>query len=93
LLTEPTVTAQQIGWGRLSNGDLLAQAESAGFDVLVTADQSLRYQQNLTQRRIALIVLGTNRWRSVREYAAELNRAVSDAKPGIYQRIGMANQK
>src|SRR5947209_14313621 len=73
LLREPAVTTHQIGWGRLSNGDLLAQAESAGFDVLITADQSIRYQQNLAQRRIALVVLGTNQWRALKSYAAELN--------------------
>jgi hypothetical protein len=87
LLTEPAATAHEMGWGRLSNGDLLAQAESAGFQVLITADQNIRYQQNLAERKIALIVLGTNRWRTVREHAADLNRAVANAEPGTYQHI------
>jgi hypothetical protein len=89
---KPTVTAQQIGWAKLSNGDLLAQAESAGFDVLITADQNIQYQQNLKEWRIALIVLGTNRWRTVREHAAELNRAIANATPGTYQHITMTNE-
>jgi uridylate kinase len=76
-----------MGWGKLSNGDLLAHAETAGFDVLITADQSIRYQQTLAHRRIALVVLGSNHWRSVKESAAELNRAVADAKPGTYQHV------
>ncbi len=48
------------GWDRLSNGDLLHAAEEAGFDVLVTTDKNIRYQQNLKGRRIAIIVLGNS---------------------------------
>jgi hypothetical protein len=92
LLEEPTATTQQMGWGRLSNGDLLAEAESAGFNILITADHSIRYQQNLSKRKIALIILDTNRWRSVREHAAELDRAIANAKPGTYQDIAMAKR-
>jgi hypothetical protein len=47
----------------LTNGDLLAEAEKAGFDVLLTAAKNMRYQQNLTGRRIALVVLTTPQWR------------------------------
>jgi hypothetical protein len=54
-------TAEALGWARLVNGDLLRAAEDAGFGVLVTADQSLEYQQNLKGRKPALIVLSTNR--------------------------------
>jgi len=54
--------AKDRGWDRLSNGDLLAEAERAGFDVLLTADKNMRYQQNLTSRRIALVVLSTPQW-------------------------------
>jgi hypothetical protein len=58
-----TVTrAKDRGWDTLSNGDLLAAAEAAGFDVVVTADKNMRYQQNLAGRRIALVVLGTPQW-------------------------------
>jgi hypothetical protein len=54
-LTGHTITkAKDRGWDRLGNGDLLPAAEGAGFDVLVTADKSIRYQQNLEGRRIAL---------------------------------------
>ena len=59
-----TVTkARDRGWDRLSNGELLTQAERAGFDVLLTADKNMRYQQNLTGRRIALVVLSTRNGR------------------------------
>jgi hypothetical protein len=57
-LTEHAVTrAKDRGLDRLTNGDLLSEAERAGFDVLLTADNNMRYQQNLTGRRIALVVL------------------------------------
>jgi hypothetical protein len=56
-------TAQARGWDRLSNGDLLQAAEADGFDLLSTTDRRIRYQQNLTARRIALIVLaGSTKW-------------------------------
>jgi hypothetical protein len=49
-------TASQEGWGTLKNGELLAAAEAAGFDVLVTTDKNIRYQQDLSQRKIAIVV-------------------------------------
>jgi hypothetical protein len=48
-------TAFELNWGQLKNGDLLSEAEKAGFDVLVTTDQNLKYQQNLSSRRIAVV--------------------------------------
>ena len=68
----------------MDNGELLRAAEKAGFDVLVTADKSLRYQQNLTERRIAIVELPTNRLRLLRDYAAEAARAVATIQPGGY---------
>ncbi len=61
-LTGHSVTeARDRGWDTLSNGELLAEAERAGFDVLLTADRNMRYQQNLSGRKIALVVLSTPR--------------------------------
>jgi predicted nuclease of predicted toxin-antitoxin system len=54
--------AKNRGWDKLTNGDLLAEAEKAGFDVLLTADNNMRYQQNLTDPKIALVVLSTPQW-------------------------------
>jgi hypothetical protein len=51
-----------MDWSRLTNGDQLAAAESAGFEIMITADKNLQYQRNLTQRRISIIVIGTNQW-------------------------------
>ncbi len=50
--------ARKVGWAEFANGKLLNAAEEAGFDVMVTVDQNIRYQQNLRGRRIALVVLG-----------------------------------
>ena len=62
-LTRHTVrTAAEEGWGTLGNGALIAQAEKAGFDVHLNCDQNLQYQQNLTRRRLSLVVLGSNIW-------------------------------
>jgi hypothetical protein len=60
LLTGHTcTTAQRRGWGGIKNGDLLRLAEGE-FDLFITSDQGIRYQQNLSGRRIAIIELSTN---------------------------------
>lgn len=66
LIAHTVTKAKDRGWDRLSNGDLLAEAERADFDVLLTADKNMRYQQNLRGRRIAIVVLSTPRWPVVR---------------------------
>jgi hypothetical protein len=83
-----TVTkAKDRGWDTLTNGDLLAAAERAGFDVLLTADKNMRYQQNLTGRRIALVVLSTPQWPRVRLHFDIIAAAVSAATPGSYAEV------
>jgi hypothetical protein len=80
----------QTGWPvQLENGLLLRAAEEAGFDVMVTSDQNIRYQQNLTARKLALVVLGSNIWPIVSSHAAEITKAVDSANPGTYQFIEM----
>jgi hypothetical protein len=54
-------TAYQMGWADLSNGELLVAMEAAGFDVLISCDRNLAHQQNLAGRRVAILVLDTNR--------------------------------
>jgi hypothetical protein len=83
-----TVTkAKDRGWDRLSNGDLLAEAEPAGFDVLLTADENLQYQQNLAGRRIALVVLSTPQWPVVRLHIERIAAVVGAAAPGTYAEV------
>jgi len=76
--------AKDRGWDRLGNGDLLTAAEDAGFDVLVTADKNIRYQQNLEGRRIALVVLSTPQWPVVKLHVHKIVAAVTAATPGSY---------
>jgi len=76
--------AKTLGWHTLSNGDLLAAAEQAGFDVLLTTDKNLPYQQSLAGRKLAVIILGTSRWRVIEPKVPQVVVAVSSAKPGSY---------
>jgi len=66
----------------LKNGALLSAAEEAGFDLFSTADQELSYQQNLTGRKIALLVLITNNWSQVKSHTTEIMAAVDSSNPG-----------
>lgn len=81
-------TAQEMGWGRLKNGELLMRAEGS-FDAFVTTHQSLKYQQNLTGRRLAILVLPTNRWPRVKAKVAEITGAIQSLRPGDYVEIPM----
>lgn len=81
------LTAYQMGWSEISNGELLAAAESNGFDVLLTTDQGLRYQQNLAGRRLALVVLPTTSWGEIKPHAAEVQMALAQSRPGDYREL------
>ena len=74
---------------RLRNGELLHLAEDAGFDVLVTCDQNIPFQQNLAGRKLAFVTLGSNFWPIVRRNADEIAQAVDTATPGSYSFIDM----
>jgi hypothetical protein len=84
LSSHRVVTAHEKGWSGLLNGELLQAAETAGFDVLLTADKNLAYQQNLERRRIAVVALGASRWSVVKDCLHEIARAVEAARPGTY---------
>ena len=80
-----TVTkAKDRGWDTLSNGDL---PEAAGFDLFVTADKNMRYQQNLAGHRMALVVLGTPQWPAVKLHLEKIAAAVTAATPGSYTEV------
>lgn len=76
------VEAVERGWDRLVNGALLAAAEAEGFELLLTADKNLRYQQNLAGRKIAIVVLGNAQWPVLRRYVERVVAAVDAATPG-----------
>ena len=78
------VEARTRGWDQLVNGELIAVAERAGFDVMVTADKNIRYQQNLEARKIALVVLENSQWPMVKLVAEKIVAAVNAARPGGY---------
>jgi predicted nuclease of predicted toxin-antitoxin system len=80
-------TAAQQEWGTLKNGELLAAAEANGFDVLLTTDKNMRYQQNLGGRKIAVVVLGLQQWPSLRPNIALVVKAVGAAIPGSYTEV------
>jgi hypothetical protein len=75
-------TAFQQGWDKLKNGDLLSAAEQAGFDILLTTDKNMRYQQNLALRKIAILVLGQQQWVLLRPHVQLVVDAVNAASPG-----------
>ncbi len=76
--------ARKIGWHELENGELLKQAEKAGYDVLVTTDKNIQYQQNLSGRKIALVVLSNPQWPCVRLHLDRIAAAVNACRPGSY---------
>ncbi len=87
-LKEHTVqTTAQRGWDTLENDELLKAAEAAGFDVPVNPDKNIRYQQNLTVRTIALVVLGNPQWPMLRLHVDRVVAAVNAARPGSYTEV------
>ena len=76
-------TAFELGWSQLANGDLLAAAEGQ-FDVLITTDQNLRYQQSLAGRKLAVLVLPTTSWPRLRDRIGEIATALASLKTGGY---------
>jgi len=79
--------ARARGWEELENGELLTLAEAAGFDVLVTTDKNLGYQQNLAGRKIAIVVLGLGRWSVMKRHMAQIVAAVNAATPGSFAEV------
>lgn len=81
--------ARARGWDSLRNGELLDEAERAGFDVFLTTDRNLRYQQKLTGRTIAIVVLSKGRWKLIRSQLPEIAAAVSAAAPGSFTEVNI----
>jgi len=79
--------ARLRGWDTLRNGELLDAAEAAGFELFLTADRNIRFQQNLARRRIAIVVLSKGRWRLIKTRLPEIAAAVNAAPPGSFTEI------
>ena len=84
------VRADELGWQGLENGALLNAAEQAGFDLLLTCDQNVRYQQNFTGRKLALVILSSNHWPTLRRIAGRIARAVDFVQTGQIVRVDVA---
>ena len=84
LVSHEVTFARWIGWHELENGDLIQQAEQAEFEVLLSTDKHIRYQQNLTGRKIALVILGNQQWPLVKLHLDKIATAVNAAKPGSF---------
>ena len=75
------------GWELLENGELIQRAEEDGYDVIVTTDQSMRYQQNLARRKLAIVVLMATAWPKVRHRTAEIRKAIEEVRPGELREV------
>ena len=82
-------TAYEMGWSLLTNGNLLKEAE-ASFDVFVTTDQSLQYQQNLTGRRVAILTLWTTSWPKLQRHLPEIVAAIGKLNAGDFVELNFS---
>ena len=80
-------TAVYVGFGGFKNGELLRAAEASGYDVLLTGDLSLEYQQNMASRKIAVVSLSANSWRIVQNHIPAIAAAISTAQSGSFSRV------
>ena len=81
------VTVTYMGWTGLQNGALLRAAEESGMDVLLTGDQTLSYEQNLTGRRLAIVALSAIQLPILKENLEKIIAAIEDAVPGSFQAV------
>ena len=84
-------TAFDLGWEKLRNGELIEAAQNTGLDLLLPSDKNLRYQQNLSGRRLAILVLPTNNWGVLRNMTDEIVNAVATMQPGEYRDLELEN--
>ena len=89
LISHQVRTAYEQGWSSLANGELLRAAEDAGFELLVTTDQNLRYQQDLGGRRIAILVLLSTSWPRIRLRLDAVFEAVNGIEVGEYREVSI----
>ena len=75
------------GWELLENGELIRRAEKEGYDVIVTTDQNMRFQQNLVGNRLALVVLMATAWPRVQHRTKEIRAAIEEVQPGQVREV------
>ena len=87
-LSKHTVeTLADLGWSSVSNGELLERAETEGYQVLITTDQNLKYQQNLANRKLCILVLKTTSWPRIKKKVTEINEALEDSSGTWYREL------
>ena len=80
-------TAYEKGWQQLKNGELLNEAEQSNYDIFITTDQNLKYQQALSDRKISIIVLSTTSWPKIRLQTPLIIAAVDRAKSNSFEEV------
>ena len=81
------VLASELGWHDLENGELITKVEEAAFDLFISTDQNIRYQQAITGRRVALLIVLRQNWPALRPHATEVLSAVNKIQPGEYREL------
>ena len=82
-----TDTAAELGWSAIGNGELIAAAEAAGYDAIITTDQNLKYQQNLDVRVISIVVLKTTSWPRIERSVGTVVSEIESMTPKGYKEI------
>ena len=80
-------TVAERGWSGLGNGDLIEEAEQEGYEVLITTDQNMRYQQNLANRRLAIVVLLSTAWPYVQPWIDDIRLVLDEIRPGELREV------
>jgi hypothetical protein len=80
-------TVAYMNWAGMKNGELLRAADEAGFDVLITSDQSIPYQQNMTGRKLAMVMLSTADWNILKLRGNRISNALAAVEPGSTTRV------
>ena len=82
-------TAFDMGWSSVRNGELLDLAEQDGYEVLITTDQQLRNQQNLSDRQIAVLVLLSTSWPRIKLRIDEIRKVLDGIRPREYREMSI----
>lgn len=80
-------TAYELGWSQLKNGELLEVAEENQYDLLITTDRNLKYQQNLDDRRIAVLVLMSTSWPRIQQCIEKIREALASTSSSQYTEV------
>ena len=80
-------TASKRGWSGISNGGLVENAVQEGYEILITTDQNMRYQQNLTGSRLAVVVLLSTAWPNIQLRIEEIRTVLDETRPGEFREV------